>query len=84
MANSSLESDWLQDTLTDVAGRLRRSSDELTRCAQQLEQIVTDLQSPEEAFVRPRPAAATGARDDNYSLKHSQRLTVTISLGTQP
>jgi hypothetical protein len=41
-----IEADWLQETLADVARRLRRpgvSGDELAKCASILERIVGDL-----------------------------------------
>jgi hypothetical protein len=79
MPRSPLDADWLQDTLHEVSRQLRRSGEELTKCAEQLERIVTDLQSPEEAFLRPRSAAATVASDDNHLEGHPLHITVTIS-----
>ena len=46
-----VRSDWLQHTLREAARRLRRpdvASDDLAWCANQLERIVDDLQSPTE------------------------------------
>jgi hypothetical protein len=46
MPPSDVEADWLQDTLTDVARRLRRSGitqGQLSDCASILERIVSDL-----------------------------------------
>ena len=63
MPSSSLESDWLQDTLEDVARRLRHDGEDLAWCADQLEKIVVGLRSPTELEGRscPRPAAAAKA-----------------------
>ena len=46
MTNPDVEADWLQDTLADVARRLRRpgvSVAQLAECASILERIVCDL-----------------------------------------
>ena len=46
MTNPDVEADWLQDTLADVARRLRRpgvSAAQLAECASILERIVGDL-----------------------------------------
>lgn len=46
MTSSDVEADWLQDTLADVARRLRRSGitkGQLAECASILEWIVSDL-----------------------------------------
>lgn len=46
MTNPDIEADWLQDTLADVARRLRRpgvSAAQLAECAANLERIVGDL-----------------------------------------
>jgi hypothetical protein len=46
MSQSDVEADWLQDTLADVARRLRRSGvtkGQLSECASILERIVSDL-----------------------------------------
>ena len=71
MEDRNLDSDWLQDTLLDVAGRLCQpdvSPTDLARCATQLERIVADLRTPiEELERRPerhrhhrRPVAQPG------------------------
>ncbi|BBO31102.1 hypothetical protein [Lacipirellula parvula] len=46
MIDPDVEADWLQDTLTDVARRMRRpgaNAAELAECATVLEWIVADL-----------------------------------------
>lgn len=46
MTSPDVEADWLQDTLADVARRLRRSGitkRQLSECASILERIVCDL-----------------------------------------
>jgi hypothetical protein len=82
MPRSPLDSDWLLDTLDEVARQLRQSGEGLARCAQQLERIVTDLQSPEEAFMRPHSGAATVAQDVHHSEKQS--LIITVTIGYRP
>ncbi len=63
MNSSDVESDWLQDTLEDVARRLRHDGEDLAWCADQLEKIVVGLRSPTEleGRSRPRPAAPDGS-----------------------
>lgn len=62
MTNPDVEADWLQDTLADVARRLRRpgvSAAQLTECASILERIVGDLRR------EPTPQASMGADKSN-------------------
>ncbi len=82
MQSSSFESDWLQDTLTEIARRLRQSCEDHARCAEQLEQIVADLRLPEGVVIRPRspdPGAAAEA-----TRAASPPLQITISIAGQP
>jgi hypothetical protein len=78
MTPPEIEADWLQDMLHDVADRLRRGSEDLATCAGQLERIVADLRSPEEAAMRPRPEDANLAPDANRSESLSLHIAVTI------
>ena len=63
MTHSDVEADWLQDTLTDVARRLRRpgvTEGQLSECASILERIVSDLRGtptpemPPVSVINPR------------------------------
>ena len=63
MTNPDVEADWLQDTLADVARRLRRpgvSAAQLAECAAILERIVGDLrgtpppEAPPALVINPR------------------------------
>lgn len=63
MPPSNVEADWLQDSLADVARRLRRSGitqGQLSECASILERIVSDLrgtpmpESPTVPVISPR------------------------------
>lgn len=73
MTHPDVEADWLQDTLADVARRLRRSgvsAAQLAECASILERIVGDLRGtpPPEA----PPALAVNRRT---------RWWITIAIG---
>lgn len=63
MTSPDVEADWLQDTLADVASRLRRSGvtkGQLAECAAILERIVGDLRGtsmpemPTSPVINPR------------------------------
>lgn len=63
MVQADVEADWLQDTLADVARRLRRSGitkGQLSECASILERIVSDLREtpipemPPVSLINPR------------------------------
>lgn len=63
MTNPDVEADWLQDTLADVARRLRQpnvGSAQLAECASILERIVGDLRgtppraTPPASAINPR------------------------------
>lgn len=63
MTSPDVEADWLQDTLAEVARRLRRSGitkRQLSECASILERIVSDLrgtpipQMPSIPAINPR------------------------------
>jgi hypothetical protein len=83
MSQSSIESDWLQDTLAEIAGQLRQSSADHTRCAEQLEQMVADLQLPAGAVIPPRSVAATGSGAGGCDAGSSLEITVTVSTRRQ-
>jgi hypothetical protein len=72
MTSSDIKADWLQDTLQDVAERLRGNSEDLARCAGQLERIVGDLRSPDEAVCPRQPPIMQG---------QGEPVTVTITIG---
>ncbi|MBA3481436.1 MAG: hypothetical protein H0T51_06435 [Pirellulales bacterium] len=79
MSRSSVESDWLRDTLAEIARRLRRSCEDHACCAAQLEQIVADLQLPDGVVIRPRSPQPTAAVEPN-----SSPLEITVSVSIQP
>jgi hypothetical protein len=57
MGADDVRSDWLTEKLREIAARLLQadvSEEDLAWCADQLQRIVADLRSPEEAFRRPR------------------------------
>jgi hypothetical protein len=63
MTSPDVEADWLQDTLADVARRLRSSGisrRQLTECASILERIVSDLRGT--PMPQTPPAAAINRR----------------------
>ncbi len=82
MPRSPLEADWLQDTLAEVAQRLRRSCEDHAKCAEQLEEIVADLRLPDGAVIRPRSPDPGAAAEVTRSA--GPPLQITISISSEP
>lgn len=73
MIGPDIEADWLQDTLTDVARKIRQpgvSPVQLTECASVLERIVGDLRG-----TSPLEMPSVAERDDRT------RWWITVALG---
>ena len=65
MKTPDVEADWLQDTLADVARRLRRSGVtkwQLSECASILERIVSDLRGTSTPEMLPVPVITPRTR----------------------
>ena len=75
MIDPDVEADWLQDTLTDVARKIRQpgvSAAQLAECASVLERIVGDLRG-----TPPLETPPVAARDG----RTRWWLTIAISFG---
>jgi hypothetical protein len=84
MPRSPLEADWLQDTLEDVARRLRHDGEDLAWCAEQLEKIVIGLRYPDDAVASSRPNASNIAAETTRSADLPLQITITVASGPQP
>jgi hypothetical protein len=84
MPRSPLEADWLQDTLEDVARRLRHDAEDLAWCADQLENIVAGLRLPDDAVMRSRSNDSNVGAEATCSAKLPLQITISIASGPRP